>query len=126
MTTFQQKGIDKALIVSIPQGTGVGLSLSPVLRVGFLELGDGKGEIHTRTIGKTQPVVEAFKSNPTGGNTLPEFHISSPIFNSVKVFLKSGGPRNSAITKRAELRFHRESDSIQFGMKDVVILDKSR
>ena len=112
--------------MSIPPGGGIGLSLSPVVRVGFFELGDGKGEIHTRTIGKTQPVVEAFKSIPTGGNTLPEFHISSPILNSVKVFLKSGGPRNSAITKRAELRFHRESDSIHFGMKDVVSIDKGR
>ena len=112
--------------MSIPPGTGVGLSLSPVFGVGFFELGDGKGEIHARAIGKTQPVVEAFKSIPTGGNTLPELHISSPIFNSVKVSLKSGGPRNSTITEGAELRFNRESDSIQFGVKDVVIIDKGR
>jgi len=100
--------------------------LSPVRGIGSLELGDGKGEIHTVAIRKAQAIVEAFKSRPTGVDTLLELHISSPIFNSVKVFLKSGGPGNSAITKRAELRFHRESDSIHFGIKDVVSIDKGR
>ena len=83
----------------IAPGSGIRLSFGPVVGVGLLELGDGKGEIHIVAVWKPQSFVEMFQSHPTGVNTFPKLHIPSPVFNDVKELLKAGGPSYSTITE---------------------------